>query len=77
MKLVRIAKMMPDPSAMHIMGAGKVARKLKKPKFEQPALFGDTAEGYQAQMKVNASASAAKRAKAAKRRQEAFRRAQS
>jgi hypothetical protein len=35
MKLVRISKMSPDPSAVHVLGNGKVARKLKRRKIKR------------------------------------------
>jgi hypothetical protein len=35
MKLVRISKMMPDPSAVHVLGSGRVARKLKKRRYKK------------------------------------------
>jgi hypothetical protein len=34
-KLVRISKMGPDPSEVHILGGGKVARKVRRPKFKK------------------------------------------
>jgi hypothetical protein len=34
MKLVRISKMSPDPSEVHVLGGGKVARKVRRPKFK-------------------------------------------
>lgn len=35
MKLVRIAKMMPDPSAVHVLGNGMKVKKLKRPKYKK------------------------------------------
>ena len=35
MKLVRISKMGPDPSEVHVLGGGKVARKIRRKKFKK------------------------------------------
>lgn len=35
MRLVRIAKMSPDPSEVHVLGGGKVARKIRRPKYRK------------------------------------------
>jgi hypothetical protein len=35
MKLVRISKASPDPSAVHVLGGGRVARKLKRKKYKK------------------------------------------
>lgn len=35
MKLVRISKMSPDPSAVHVMGGGLVARPVKKKRVKR------------------------------------------
>lgn len=34
MKIVRISKMSPDPSEVHVLGGGKVARKIRRPKYK-------------------------------------------
>lgn len=35
MKLVRISKMSPDPSEVHVLGGGKVARKIRRKKYRK------------------------------------------
>ena len=35
MKLVRISKMGPDPSEVHVLGGGKAARKVKSKRYKK------------------------------------------
>ena len=34
MKLVRISKMGPDPSEVHVLGNGKKLKKLRRPRYK-------------------------------------------
>lgn len=83
MRLIRISKANPDPADVHILGGGRVARKVRRPKYKSavhkaklpkkpPDLFGDSAQAYRLNMEALRVKNTKKRDRAAEMRAKAF-----